>query len=921
MFNQYIIRERESRYKMVKAIITILLAAMVAIPVGLLMNSGHSSTNSVMYTWGGESVQFNGNSVIIGFGNHLYPVSWTVSQISQSSSGSFSPFITTTPSINKVNMTHYSYRRIFNSYQNSAVLTEWGKGMRIAEIYTFMNNGIDASIAMENTGNVSRTFAGTFVLQAHSHKYANLFGYDPKGIKQTLDQNTNGYTINSNQWEFCQGNISVNWQQDISIFHLGTLVSNKHGSAVSLPFGPIQLSPNETYSIDPVIRPMLIIGGGGGGGQTAAQVKFTESGLPSGTSWSVTFNGVSSSSTTSTITFNEVTGKSYSYSIGTVYGYFSSPSSGSITVGTGGYTEGINFSPNPNTFYSVTFTESGLPSGTGWSVTLNGQEKSSSQSISFLENSGTYSYSVPTTNGANGTYSPDISSGSVNVHGNTTINIGFTLTKRLYAVTFTESGLPSNTYWNIFFNNSEDLGAESGQSITFYAYDGTFTYEVYTNPQSGGTMYLAMSGSGKIFNAPTTVNVNYAVSLGNLSVNGANGQQNPTYPNYYLAQQGFTFSVSYTNASAGDGIYFYGLTSGGTSVLLSNSSKSYGNASINPVGSGTSTWIWNDQPGYYTGFEAVMKYDGNTLNLYHKTLSVSISNQAYYIYDIFPVSSSRGTCYFSDTQGLGKIYNSTTGDVIGNLTQVGSMGIDHIISPSNEPLNGYTFSTSIYMGNKPNNSYGVWNETQTFSYINNTLGISPINNPNFIANQKKGDYVQGDSSNNYTNAYNGAQELWYATSFALGVAALAAVPPFDLILKAASIITSGVGQFIFANPQSSSIQYSTVYNTISDTINGTERPAFSYTTGAYPTSHYIGTIYNPIENASGGYSKIFGFTDSVGFSQINGNATLNYFIYTAEMTLIGINYAGGYLIPSGNTSLPPMYSTAISIPIYIASET
>ena len=921
MFNQYIIRERESRYKMVKAIITILLAAMVAIPVGLLMNSGHSSTNSVMYTWGGESVQFNGNSVIIGFGNHLYPVSWTVSQISQSSSGSFSPFITTTPSINKVNMTHYSYRRIFNSYQNSAVLTEWGKGMRIAEIYTFMNNGIDASIAMENTGNVSGTFAGTFVLQAHSHKHANLFGYDPKGIIQTLHQNTQGYTINSNQWEFCQGNISVNWQQDISIFHLGTLVSNKHGSAVSLPFGPIQLSPNETYSIDPVIKPMGIIGGGGGGGQTAAQVKFTESGLPSGTSWSVTFNGVSSSSTTSTITFNEVTGKSYSYSIGTVYGYNPSPSSGSITVGTGGYTKGINFSPNPNTFYSVTFTESGLSSETPWSVTLNGQEKSSNLSISFLENSGTYSYSIPTTNNATGTYSPDISSGSVNVQGNTTINIGFTLTKRLYAVTFTESGLPSNTYWNIFFNNSEDLGAESGHTITFYAYDGTYTYEVYTNPQSGGTMYLAMSGSGKISNAPVTVNVNYAVSLGNLTLTPIKTNViNPT--DFYLAQKGFVFTVSYTNASVGDGIYFYALTSGGTRILLSNSSKSYGNASINPVGSGTSTWTWNDQPGYYTGFEAVMKYDGNTLNLYHKTLFVSISDPAY-IYDIFPANGY----YYGDTFGLGRIFNSTTGDLIANVTQVGSIGSNCVNSQHTHPSIEYMFTTAIKTGNATDTKYGVWNETQTFSYINNTCNM-PSSKCQFVGNVKVADFVQGDSSNNYTanSVYSAAQELWYATSFALGVLALATIPPYDIALGTVSILMNGIGHFIFASLNTYN-QPPTLYNTISDTITGTINRVPSKGGDTY--------YYIPIENSSGGMSVIFGFEDLIGFAATNGNAALNYFTYTVNINMFKVSYgpaSGNFCSPFiyryvsnyhgvSTPPPPPMYSTAISIPMYIASET
>ena len=56
---------------------------------------------------------------------------------------------------------------------------------------------------------------------------------------------------------------------------------------------------------------------------------FKESGLPSGTSWSVTLNGVTETSTNSTITFHEPYG-TYSYSISLPSGYKTSSSSGTI---------------------------------------------------------------------------------------------------------------------------------------------------------------------------------------------------------------------------------------------------------------------------------------------------------------------------------------------------------------------------------------------------------------------------------------------------------------------------------------------------------------------------------------------------------------------------------------------------------------
>ena len=75
-------------------------------------------------------------------------------------------------------------------------------------------------------------------------------------------------------------------------------------------------------------------------------VLFSETGLPSGTSWSVTFNGSTLSSTTNTITFTAASG-TYSYSIGSLSGYTVSPSSGSTTVNGKNVSQGITFSASP----------------------------------------------------------------------------------------------------------------------------------------------------------------------------------------------------------------------------------------------------------------------------------------------------------------------------------------------------------------------------------------------------------------------------------------------------------------------------------------------------------------------------------------------------------------------------------------------
>ncbi|HML03696.1 MAG TPA: PQQ-binding-like beta-propeller repeat protein [Candidatus Bathyarchaeia archaeon] len=86
-------------------------------------------------------------------------------------------------------------------------------------------------------------------------------------------------------------------------------------------------------------------------------VSFSESGLPSGTVWSVTFNGMTSRGSHSIVTFSGVKNGSYSYTVGSVPDYTASSSTGSVTV------NGANAS------VLVTFTKAAPVGGVSVSVT------------------------------------------------------------------------------------------------------------------------------------------------------------------------------------------------------------------------------------------------------------------------------------------------------------------------------------------------------------------------------------------------------------------------------------------------------------------------------------------------------------------------------------------------------------------------
>ncbi|MGA8276084.1 MAG: hypothetical protein WB852_07320 [Thermoplasmata archaeon] len=145
-------------------------------------------------------------------------------------------------------------------------------------------------------------------------------------------------------------------------------------------------------------------------------VTLIETGLPSRTNWSVTLNGTTEESGESEIMFAEPNG-SYSFSVGTLVWYEANPNSGLLDVSGRSVNESITFSPSICYGYCgkypVEFTETGLPSGTTWSVTINGSIVSAAGSMMILLENGTYPFTVGEIAG----YSANPQTGQVTVNG------------------------------------------------------------------------------------------------------------------------------------------------------------------------------------------------------------------------------------------------------------------------------------------------------------------------------------------------------------------------------------------------------------------------------------------------------------------------------------------------------------------------
>jgi hypothetical protein len=245
-------------------------------------------------------------------------------------------------------------------------------------------------------------------------------------------------------------------------------------------------------------------------------VTFTESGLPSGTSWSLTFAGTQHSVTTSS-TSTQMPNGTYGFSVGVISGYQSSPSTGTIHVDGKAAQQAITFSKIVVSTYVVAFDESGLPAGTFWSVSLGGTLLNySATQITFNELNGSYSYNVSQSQG----YLPNPAHGVVSVAGSpVTVQITFTKKAKpgpeVYLLTFKESGLPNGDNWSVTVGSTEKTA--NSTLITFSEANGTYYYNV-TGP--GGYTITNDSGTVKIQGSPQAIAINFEPQEQSTLING-----------------------------------------------------------------------------------------------------------------------------------------------------------------------------------------------------------------------------------------------------------------------------------------------------------------------------------------------------------------------------------------------------------------
>jgi hypothetical protein len=424
--------------------------------------------------------------------------------------------------------------------------------------------------------NSSYTFSipnGTYSFFATSHDYKDVSG------TITVNGSSYVYTINMEfqlyEVTFTETGLplGISWYVNITESNGTTYLSGPiSGSSYSFSL----TNGSYTYTIasaNKIYAPNLTAGSFTVNGLSLSEsitfsevlysVQFTESGLPSGTSWYVNISGMTSSGPITTNTYSiKLTNETYIFAISTFNKIYAPYYTDTFTVNGGNQNISIVFKP---VVYNITFNSVSLPSGYIWYVNITETNGTiyhsgliSTSSYSFSLTNGSYTFTIAS---ANKIYAPNLTAGSFTVNGSPlTISVKFI--EVMYNVTLQESGLPSNTQWNLTFEGTTYQLTNS--SYTFSIPNGTYSFFATSHDYKDVSGTITVNGSSYVY----TINMEFQLY------------------EVTFTETGLPLGISwYVNITESNGTtYLSGPISGSSySFSLTNGSYTYTIASANKI--------------------------------------------------------------------------------------------------------------------------------------------------------------------------------------------------------------------------------------------------------------------------------------------------------------------------------------------------
>ena len=408
----------------------------------------------------------------------------------------------------------------FNSAKGYNLVDGWGSinaynfitAQETTHQVTFVESGLPAGmrwyVNLSDGASLSSTSSSTSILLTDStYTYTvstSVKGYNtPSGsfsvngapLSEEISFHYYAYTVIFTESGLTSGNWYVNISGDSASASSGSeisydLANGTYTYTVSTDYRNYAPSPTSgTFTVNGqnIAIPEIIFS------LVTYKVTITESGLPNNASWKLGLQGKYYTNDTGTVAL-ELPNGTYTYNATSLSSDVYEASGGTFIVNGNPLSLTVLFVE----YYTITFVETGLPSGDEWNAVFDGlnNKSLSPENVSFTASNGTYSYSIPGVPG----YHPSSGSGTVKVDGGgVTVQVDFLLTT--YNVVFSESGLPSGTEWYINFTTeagsySNTRLASSGNSVYAVLPNGTYAYYVSTGDKIYGAQGASFTVDG-----------------------------------------------------------------------------------------------------------------------------------------------------------------------------------------------------------------------------------------------------------------------------------------------------------------------------------------------------------------------------------------------------------------------------------------
>jgi hypothetical protein len=227
-------------------------------------------------------------------------------------------------------------------------------------------------------------------------------------------------------------------------------------------------------------------------------VAFAETGLPPGTNWSVDLAGTVWNSNGATVTGFARNG-TWAFQVLPIPGFRSAPRNSSVHVASGPVSVPVQFfvrGGGPT--YSITFAETGLPSGTDWGVTVRGVSvRSVTGTLSIAEPNGSFGYQLAP---IVGWHDATPNNGFYVAGGPLTIGLEYVPLRTTFAVSWNETGLWAPVNWTIQLGGVDYVA--SAAWYTFSLPNGTYSADIDAPPGFIAMPHhtvVVISGANRVF--------------------------------------------------------------------------------------------------------------------------------------------------------------------------------------------------------------------------------------------------------------------------------------------------------------------------------------------------------------------------------------------------------------------------------------